>query len=146
MEIEIKLDESMTTPKLIIITDKITEEVSEIIERIKVGKKEIVSGTKGDIIEVIKVRDIVRIYSENKKNMIRTENNSYVSRQRLYEFEDFLDKKYFIRISNSEIINLHMVKNLDLSISGTICVKFLNGDTTFASRRYVARLKKTLEI
>lgn len=67
MEIEIKLDESMTTPKLIIITDKITDEVSEIIERIKVSGKEIVSGEKGGIIEMIKVRDIVRIYSENKR-------------------------------------------------------------------------------
>lgn len=50
----------------------------------------------------------------------------------------------FVRISNSEIINLKKVKNFDLSFVGTISVEMANGTTTYVSRRYVAKIKKLL--
>lgn len=146
MEIEIKLDESRKTPKVIILTDKITDEVSELVQRLKTSNREIVSGIKDGCVEIINVSSLVRIYASDKKVMIRTDNGEFLSKQRLYEFEEILDNTIFVRISNSEIVNLKKIKSLDLSLSGTICVKFLNGETTFASRRYVARLKNILGI
>lgn len=146
MEIEIKLDETCKTPKIIILTDKVNDEVSEIVQRLKSNSREIVSGMKEGCIEIIKSAQIVRIYSSNKKVIIKTESEEFLSKQRLYEFEEILDNKTFVRISNSEIVNLKKIKNLDLSLSGTICVKFLNGETTFASRRYVSKLKNILGI
>lgn len=146
MDIEIKLEESRKTPKVIILTDKITDEVSELVQRLKTSNREIVSGIKDGCVEIINVASLIRIYSADKKVMIRTDSGEFLSRQRLYEFEEILDSSNFVRISNSEIVNLKKIKNLDLSLSGTICVKFLNGETTFASRRYVARLKNILGI
>lgn len=52
----------------------------------------------------------------------------------------------FVRVSNSEIINLKKIKNFDLSLAGTICVKFLDGSTTYVSRRYVTKIKEILGI
>lgn len=146
MEIQIKLDESCKTPKVIILTDKVNDEVSEIVQRLKSNSRELVSGIKDECVEIIKTTQIVRIYSSNKKVIIKTEDDTFFSKQRIYEFEEMLDNKTFVRISNSEIVNLTKIKNLDLSLSGTICVKFLNGETTFASRRYVSRLKKILGV
>ena len=65
---------------------------------------------------------------------------------RLYEIEERLNPHQFVRISNSEIINLKRVDNFDLSFTGTICVKLSNGTTTYVSRRYVAKIKKILGI
>ncbi len=70
----------------------------------------------------------------------------YILRLRLYELEKQLPASQFIRISNSEIINLKKVNNFDLSFTGTICVKLSNGITTYVSRRYVPKLKKILGI
>lgn len=67
-------------------------------------------------------------------------------RQRLYELEERLDKGSFVRISNSEIINMKKVKGFDLSFTGTICVSLSNGTTTYVSRRYVAKIKQVLGI
>ena len=50
----------------------------------------------------------------------------------------------FVRISNSEIINLKKVKSFDLSFAGTICVTLSNGQTTYVSRRYVSKIKQVL--
>lgn len=60
--------------------------------------------------------------------------------------EERLNSNYFIRISNSEIINLKKVKNFDLSFTGTICVELMNGTTTYVSRRYVSKMKTILGI
>ena len=60
--------------------------------------------------------------------------------------EEKLSGRKFVRISNSEIINLNKTANFDLSFVGTIQVKLKNGDTTFVSRRYVSEIKKILGI
>ncbi|MEE3451384.1 MAG: LytTR family DNA-binding domain-containing protein, partial [Acutalibacteraceae bacterium] len=67
-----------------------------------------------------------------------------ILRQRLYELEEQLNKYSFVRISNSEIINLKKVRNFDLSLSGTICVTLSDGTATYVSRRYVSKIKKVL--
>ncbi len=57
-----------------------------------------------------------------------------------------MDPNQFVRISNSEIVNLKKVKNFDLSITGTICVELANDTKTYVSRRYVSKIKKVLGI
>jgi DNA-binding LytR/AlgR family response regulator len=61
----------------------------------------------------------------------------------LYELEERLDNR-FVRISNSEIVNLKKVKSLDLSFVGTICMELSNGEVSYVSRRYVSKMKKIL--
>lgn len=70
----------------------------------------------------------------------------YALRLRLYELEERLSPMRFVRISNSEIINLYLVKRLDLSLSGTICMELAGGATAFVSRRYVSKIKDILGI
>ena len=67
-------------------------------------------------------------------------------RLRLYEVEQRLERVSFVRISNSDIINLKKVKRFDLSFAGTICVTLLNGTVTYVSRRFVTKIKKILGI
>ncbi len=89
---------------------------------------------------------MIRIYLNSGKVVAVTDKGEYVLRLRLYEIENLLLTDQFIRISNSEIINLKKVNNFDLSFTGTICVKLSNGVTTYVSRRYVPKLKKILGI
>lgn len=76
----------------------------------------------------------------------KTVDGEYQLRLRLYELEERLDKDDFVRISNSEIINLKRVKGFDLSYTGTICVFFQNDTVTYVSRRYVKKIKQVLGI
>lgn len=70
----------------------------------------------------------------------------YVLRSRLYELEERLSKELFVRISNSEIVNLKKVEKFDLSLSGTICVVLQDRTVCYVSRRYVAKIKQALGI
>ena len=73
-----------------------------------------------------------------------TETDEFLLRQRLWELEERLDSHHFIRISNSEIINLRRVIAFDLSLTGTICVSLQGGQISYVSRRYVRTIRQAL--
>lgn len=65
-------------------------------------------------------------------------------RQRLYELEERLAGRRFVRISHSEIVNLGQVTALDLGLTGTIRMTLRGGAVTYVSRRYVKKIKEVL--
>lgn len=146
MQIEIKIDGSCTEPKIIVITNSMTDELNSIIKKLSEDSPQILSGIKDDKLEILEQSDLIRIYANSGKVFAVTDNGEYILRFRLYELEERLDKNKFVRISNSEIINLKKIKNFDLSFTGTICVKFSNDTVTYVSRRYVAKIKQILGI
>lgn len=146
MQVEIKIDSSCTEPKIIIMTDSVNENINNILKKLSDDVPNIISGFKGDKIEVLEQDDLIRIYANSGKVFAVTDNGEYVLRLRLYELEQRLDAHHFVRISNSEIINLKKVRHFDLSFTGTICVRLSNGMVTYVSRRYVSKIKKKLGI
>ena len=146
MQVEIKIDSSYTDPKIIILTASMTEDVNSIVKRLSKDVPQIISGYKDEKIEILEQADLIRIYANSGKVFAVTNRGEYILRLRLYEIENQLSSDQFIRISNSEIINLKKVNNFDLSFTGTICVKLSNGITTYVSRRHVPKLKKILGI
>lgn len=147
MEVEIKIDESCPSPKLIIVTPRLTEEVEHLAGMLSAGgPQRMVAGFRGDSAVLLETEHITRICAGRGKVFAVTDTGEYTLRARLYELEARLDPGQFVRISNSELINLRRVRKFDLSLSGTICVTFLDGTATYASRRYVSRLKHVLGI
>lgn len=142
MVVEIKIDRTCTEPKLIIYTAAITEEVTELTKRLSAKTSKSLAGYQGEQVQIIPVSRILRIYTEKQKVLLQTESETLQLKYRLYELEEMLDRERFVRISNSEIVNFDKVKCLDLSLSGTILLRFQNGQTTYVSRRYVSKIKE----
>ncbi len=146
MQIEVKIDSSYIDPKVIILAASMTEDVHIILSKLSDQAPQIISGSKDNKIEIIEPEDLIRIYARAGKVFAVTHKGEYALRLRLYEIEEWLPTHQFVRISNSEIINLKNVNNFDLSFTGTICVKLASGTITYVSRRYVSKLKKILGI
>ena len=144
MQVEIKIDDSYIEPKVIIITDKVTDEINDILNTISSKSPEVIMGFYNKLAEILSPEDIIRIYAENGKTFASVNRKEYILRQRLYELEEQLSKHSFVRISNSEIINLKKARSFDLSLSGTICVTLSDGTSTYVSRRYVSKIKQVL--
>ncbi len=145
MQLEVKIDSSCTEPKVVILTASMTEEVNMILNRLSDQSPQMITGSRDDRFEVIEQADLIRIYASAGKVFAVTRKGEYTLRLRLYEIEERLPHQ-FVRISNSEIINLKKVDSFDLSLTGTICVKLADGTVTYVSRRYVSKLKKILGI
>lgn len=144
MQVEIKIDGSCQEPKIIILTDKMTEEISALVKSLSGQTPQILTGFKGDTAEILEQPDILRIFASSGKVFASTEKGEYTLRLRLYELEERLDRNRFVRISNSEIVNLQKVKSFDLSFTGTICVSLSDGTMTYVSRRYVSKIRQVL--
>ena len=146
MQIEIKIDENCTEPKITIGTKKVTDEVNEISKKIAGEQTQMIAGFKDEQVTVLEPNQIYRIYASNGRVYAETELQKFVIRLRLYEVEQRLTNNSFVRISNSEIINIKKVRGFDLSFTGTICVSLSNGTVTYVSRRYVTKIKQLLGI
>lgn len=146
MRVEIKIDSSYSEPKIIILTAAMTEEVNIIVSKLSKETPQLISGIKDEKVELIEQDDLIRVYANSGKVFAVTDKGEYTLRLRLYEMEEILDGKRFVRISNSEIINLKKVENFDLNFTGTICVRLTNGTITYVSRRYVSKIKSILGV
>ena len=146
MQVEVKIDKSVAKPRVIIVTSEITEEINALVQTLSESGPRMIAGFRDDTVTVLDEKDILRIYAANGKVYAVLPSGEYVIRLRLYEAEERLKPFRFVRISNSEIINLKKVGSFDLSFAGTICVTLSDGSKTYVSRRYVTKIKEVLGI
>lgn len=146
MKVEISIDPTYKEPKVIILTDKMTDDIEHLMQSITAAAESTLIAFSHKGVELIDSKEIVRIYTEQKKVFVQTIKGVYTVRFRLYELEEKLNPQMFIRISNAEIVNRYMIKHMDISRIGTIGVELKNGTKTYASRRYVSKIKKHLGI
>ena len=146
MQVEVRLDATAAEPKVIILTSRMTDEVSAVVQMLSETEPRLIAGFRDDTVTVLDEHDILKIYAASGKVFAVLPSGEYALRLRLYEAEERLKQRHFVRISNSEIINLKKVRSFDLSFTGTVCVTLADGSRTYASRRYVSKLKGVLGI
>ena len=146
MNIEVKIDENYAETKILIYTNKMDEKLSNIIDNISNISKEKLKAYKDEKMYILNQNEIEAIYAEKGKVYLRCNSEVYIVKNRLYELENILNQKIFVRISNSEIVNFDKVRNIDFKIIGTIVLNFKSGNKAYVSRRYITKIKNFLEI
>ncbi|WP_282929181.1 LytTR family DNA-binding domain-containing protein [Anaerococcus sp. Marseille-Q7828] len=146
MKVEIVVDKNLKEKEVIIKTPKVDQESLDIKEKILSNDIQILSGIYDEKLEIIDLDDIIRIYANDKKVFTVTEKKTYLMKLPLYKIEDYLSGKNFVRISNSEIINLDKTKNFDFKYLGTISCEMDNGDICFVSRRAMKKVREILGV
>jgi DNA-binding LytR/AlgR family response regulator len=141
MDVELKIDKNFPTPKIVIHTSEVTEQISDLVKKLTDYNSYCLIGYREDEVIMIRFEEIYRIYSQGQKVLVQSGKELANLRYRLYELEEKFAGTGLVRISNSEIVNFKKVKSLDFSISGTITLKFDNGEKSFVSRRYVEKIK-----
>lgn len=144
MQVEFRIDETCTEPKVLVLASGMTDEVARLLRRLTAEAPPALSGFREGEAALLEPSDIVRVHTSGGRVVAVTTRGEYQLRQRLYELEARLDPAFFVRISHSEIINLRRTKGFDLSLAGTIRVTMDNGDTAYVSRRYVAKIRGIL--
>lgn len=144
MEVEIKIDPERQEPKLVIYAPQETPELRELAKQLSALSLGPLQVWEEDRPFLLQQSEFLRFYTEGKGVCAQTEKKIYTVRLRLYELEEKLDPLRFVRISNSEIINLDAVTAVDLSLTGTICMTLDGRITSYVSRRYVKKIKEVL--
>lgn len=146
MKIKLEINPKYKELEVHICNEQDNEETRNIYRTIKTTLDSRIVCYQEDDRLVLTCSEIIRIYTQNKNVYVTTKKGDYRVRERLYELEERLDGSQFIRISNSEIVNLRRVERLDTSVTGTIRM-YLEAETeTYVSRRYVTKIKQALGI
>ncbi len=148
VEIEVVLDERYIDPFVTIRTRSNTKEVENIICAIEDASRSDfpqIAATKDEAVVFVSQRDIVRVHTEGRRIVIQTEDEVYTVKRTLAGLEDVLNPARFVRISQSEIINLYKVKSFDFNLAGTIGVEFDCGIKSWVSRSRVKQIKALLK-
>lgn len=144
IDIEIKIDEDCKTPKIVIYTEQVNDELMKLVNKLKSADEEKLIGFKDEEAFLIDLSKIELIYTENKKIFARIDGEAYQIKKRIFELEECLEDIDFVRISNSEIVNFKKVLSIDFKLTGTMMLKLKSGNNTFVSRRYVKKIKEYL--
>ena len=149
MEIKIKtnISSEFKETSIIINTPQITEEMQNLIQyisNINTMPNQIVANRNNQIY-VIDLKEVICFFSKDKHNYVRTIEGNYQIKYKLYELEELLKPKDFIRISNSCIIPIQQVKCFDTSVLGTVLVKLKDNTQETVSKRNVAKIMKLLK-
>ena len=145
MEVEIRIDPQQQAPKLVIYTARETPELQQLARQLAGLSLGPVEVWEEDRSFQLQQGEFLRFYTESKGVYAQTLTKTYGVRLRLYELEEHLDKTRFVRISNSEILNLDEVTAVDLSLAGTIRMTLSGGTVCYVSRRYVKKIKEVLQ-
>ena len=123
---------------------RISDDVQEIISFVKSRQGQLTAVRDGQSIEVPLI-DIFYAESVDNRVFIYTAKESYEVRLKLYELEEMMKGRSFLRVQKSMLLNLMKVKSIKPALSGRYSAILKNGEEVVISRKYVANLKQTLK-
>ena len=145
MKVTVEENPGLEQTEVVIRCPRMDAEASRLVELLRLSGARLTGERDGQTC-ILDEDDVLYIDTVDRGTFLYTACGVYESRLRLYELEERLDLTRFVRISNSEIISLNRVTAVDLSLSGTICMTLDGAVKAYVSRRYVKKIKETLNL
>ena len=122
----------------------VTDEVREIESFVK-SRAGSLTGTSDAKQYEIAVTDICYIESVDGKTFLYTGDGVYETAYRIYELEELLKTKHFLRISKPMLVNLMKIRSIQPAFNGRFTAVLHSGEKVIISRNYVKQLKAALK-
>ena len=122
---------------------EMTEEVREIVAFVKTRQGQLTGMQDGKQFEIA-VTDVAYVEAVDNKVFLYTQKQVYETRQKLYELEELLREKFFLRVSKSMLVNLMKIGSIKPALNGRMLAVLKSGEEILITRKYVGDLKKAL--
>ena len=93
---------------------------------------------------LLETEKILYIEAVDRKTFVYTNSENYESELKLYELEQELIERDFLRISKQSIVNLRKIKSLKTDVNRKIRITLQNGEQIVVSRMYSDELRRKL--
>ena len=145
MKIEIDIDDKYQDLGVKITSPNMTPEVEKIVSLMRMVDMQI-AVRKGDETTLLDAGRILYVEAVERNTFVYTTEEVYESDWKLYEFEQQLSGKDFIRVSKQGLLNLKQVRSLKADVDRKIRVTLQNGEQIIVSRMYADELRKRLGV
>lgn len=122
---------------------KVDSNVKEIVNFIK-SRQGSIDVKNGEMKYNIPIVDIFYVESVDDRTFIYLSGDCYETSHKLYELEEILNERRFIRISKSVIVNLLKIECVKPALNGRYLCHLTNGEDVIISRKYVHEFKEKL--
>ena len=144
MNVRIEQVEKEREELVLIRCHAVTDEVREIASFIK-SRAGTLSGMADEKQYEVPVTDVCYIESVDGKTFLYTRNRVYETAYRIYELEELLRSKHFLRIAKPMLVNLMKIKSIQPAFNGRFTATLSSGEKIIISRNYVKALKAALK-
>ncbi len=122
----------------------VSEEVREIASFVR-SRQGSLSGIQDDKQYEIPISELYYIESVDGKTFLYTKAQVYETPYRIYELENLLRSKRFLRVSKSMLVNLMKIRSIQPALNGRLNAVLQSGEEVIISRNYVKDLKSALK-
>ena len=144
MKVEVHIDSHFQEEAVTITAPRLStrvEQVRDFVEMLE--QKERLRAKKEGETYLVETRVLLRFYIENRQVVGETKDDHFILTGPLYQLSEDLPS-YFLKISQSEIINTKEIDHLHFTGSGSVQIYLKNGSLTYSSRRYLKAIKEKL--
>lgn len=144
MELQIRQIGAGEREMVLICCRAVTEEVREIAAFVR-SRQGSLSGTRDAKQYEIPVSELFYIESVDGKTFLYTREQVYETPYRIYELEELLRPKHFLRVSKAMLLNLMKIRSIQPALNGRLSAVLQSGEEVIISRSYVKDLKSALK-
>lgn len=143
MDVVIKQIDKEKKELVLIRCHAVTEEVREISDFVK-SLQGCLTGVLDKKRYEVAIPDIDYIESVDGRTFLYTKEQVYETTYRIYELENQLKSRHFLRVSKSMLVNLMKIRSIQPALNGRFTAVLQSGEEVIISRKYVKGLKTAL--
>ena len=144
MKTEVHIDSHFQEEAVTITAPRLSTRVEQVRDFVEMlDQKERLRAKKDGETYLVETRLFHRFYIENRQVVGETKDDHFILTGPLYQLSEDLPI-YFLKISQSEIINTKEIDHLHFTGSGSVQIYLKNGRMTYSSRRYLKAIKEKL--
>ena len=144
MLVEVERIDRDSKEVVLICCHEVTDEVREIENFVKMRHGSL-SATLDRKQYEIPVTDVYYIESVEGKTFLYTGDSVLETSYRIYELEEMLRSRYFLRTSKAMLVNLMKIQSIQPALNGRFTAVLSSGEKIIISRSYVRSLKAALK-
>ncbi len=129
--------------EVIIRCPRLDAQASRLVELLRLSDARLTGERDGETC-ILDGADVLYIDTVDGSTFLYTAGGVYETRFRLYELEDQLAGRDFLRVSKSAIVNFAQVRSLRPDFGGRLRLTMANGEIVVVSRRYAPAIKAKL--
>lgn len=143
MKINLDIDGKYDDTEVIIRAPYLNNDIERMVAMMRMIDMQIAVRKEGETI-LLETDKILYVEAVDRKTFVYTSSETYESELKLYELEQELVQRDFLRISKQSIVNLRKIKSLKTDVNRKIRITLANGEQIVVSRMYSDDLRRKL--
>ena len=143
MKINLDIDGKYDDTEVIIRAPHLNNDIERIVAMMRMIDMQIAVRKDNETV-LLDTDKILYVETVDRKTFVYTNVDTYESELKLYELEQQLIERDFLRISKQSIVNLRKIKSLKTDVNRKIRITLQNGEQIVVSRMYSDELRRKL--